>query len=106
MGGEPAPESLDTRLCSLSIIDPEPDCDFCKRRVDMEDLGLVAVKESSEELLRDRRALVRTRGFLFSAVDSAGDSMSGSYWLEALEGVLRGLSFQRSVLMMGKFPRG
>ena len=44
----------------------EPDWVFCKRLLDIDRLGLVLLRESSDELLSDRKALVNIRGFLVS----------------------------------------
>lgn len=70
-------ESLETLLCSLSIIDPEPDGVLCNFRAEDPDLDGPLDIESREELLIERKALDKERDFLLSTTGS-GDSLA--YW--------------------------
>lgn len=102
-GGVWAPESLDTRRCSLSIIDvDEFDGVFCSRREEGF-LDGVPVIESREELLRDRRALDRRRGFLLSALSgsSLGENSLCPDTEDPVLSVGRGFRFHLSAFIVG-----
>lgn len=72
-------ESLETLLCSLSIMDPEPDGVFCSFRVEDPDLDGPLDIESNEELLIERKALDKVRDFLLST--GSGDSpLEWAFW--------------------------
>lgn len=70
-------ESLDTRRCSLSNIVLELEGTFWSRRIELDRLGPPLLMESSDELLKDRNALVRVLGALASTRSAC--STNGSY---------------------------
>lgn len=72
-------ESLETLLCSLSIMDPEPDGVLESFRCEDPDLDGPLDIESNEELLIERKALDNVRDFLLSTTSDVSP-WEGALW--------------------------
>lgn len=77
----------------------DPDGVLCRRRWELELRDGMADMESMEELLRERKALVKTRGFFPPALSESCDVREGDGGLSELL-AMEARRLQRSTLMI------
>lgn len=98
-GGELAEESRETRRCNLSIMELEPEDVFCMRRWELELREGIVGMDSTEVLLRERKAFVSTRGFLPAALSESSGVKEGEGGLSELL-AMEPRRLQRSTLII------